>query len=170
MSFNPKSYPKNIHEVNAYLKETGRIKAKLLRGKDYYYFNDFSLHDSIVPVVAANQITFEQWAAEYDAKYPPTKNPFDTITETQYHERNQVYCPFCGAEYLAGEYRVSYKSCKACHGYYGYAVVAEKSVEADFKNADRLSIEELDKRTRILAPGYFRSEYRTLWRKKVAEQ
>jgi hypothetical protein len=66
----PKAYPRTIRDVNAALKATGRTRAKLFRGKDYYYFSDTTLYDSVVGVLHAYDMRYELWFSEYDIRYP----------------------------------------------------------------------------------------------------
>ena len=79
-------------------------------------------------------------------------------------------CPFCGASYLKGEYRPRVASCPVCAGYAFRAAEAELEVERVFHDLADMSLTEIRTYIMTLAPGYWRAEYRGVWRRKHEKQ
>lgn len=85
-------------------------------------------------------------------------------------EQDVIFCPFCNCAYANRNERRGHVDCPVCQGNALQAANAEFAVRqlyGDIKDqiADDLAVRVLKEATRKLAPGYWRSEYRTLWRK-----
>jgi len=109
----------------------------------------------------ADSMNLEEIAATVQDN--PTR-VFDLAGAYLEYRRDAEGCPFCGTWYAPGESIPP--GCRVCKGTCEGAKIATDAVVAVMENHEALEDKQLEYYIRILAPGYYRSEFRNLLRNR----